>query len=279
MSSSAGMTAGGGGRRGGRNDGAGGKKSGAKGSAIPSSRGKNFGRPFRSEFLTETFSAVSRSVSPAVRPKNRRKWGAREPTEEEGRKEDGGSVASTPGVGARPRVGWGGSRDQRPSPGFPSPLTDTVTRRQRDRFEADGSSQDEVDDSPITIGPAAAAAAAAAEAASAQAFADTELAGIIGRSPGGVGNGAAARSRADEHDAKLLLFGRQLGGGSGGAGGGGGAGGVGASTSSNTGKSLLSIGLPQGLKSKYFPGKKGGGGGGTSAAGGTLKRAGEAEGK
>lgn len=166
------------------------------------------------------------------------------------------------------------------SPGFASPQTDTMAPSQGDIFDSDSYSQDEVDDSPVTIGPAAAAAAAAAEAASAQAFADAELAGMVaGRSPGGPGgSGAAARSRADEHDAKLLLFGRQLGGGLGGAGGGG-ASGISASAGGTTGKSLLSIGLPQGIKRLAFSGKKGGGGGGSSTAGGTLKRAGEAEGK
>ncbi|CAM9463532.1 unnamed protein product, partial [Laminaria digitata] len=205
-SSAAGMAAGG--RRGSRSDAASGKKSGAKGSAIPTSLGKNFGRPFSSEFLSDTLNAVSRSVSPVVRPKSLRKWGAREPRGEEGCKEEEGSVASTPGKGARRSVGWGGSRHQVTSPGFSSPRADTIAPRQRDIFESDGYSQDEVGDSPITIGPAAAAAAAAAEAASAQYFADAELAGmVVSRSPGGGGSGAAARSRADEHDAKLLLFG------------------------------------------------------------------------
>ncbi|CAB1112063.1 unnamed protein product [Ectocarpus sp. CCAP 1310/34] len=141
------------------------------------------------------------------------------------------------------------------------------------------------DVSPITIGPAAAAAAAAA--AEARALREPRSTGrgtatmTASFAPGSGGGGqlleggggsmvaaaaADARSQADEHDAKLLLFGRQLGGSRSGSGGGVGGGGGGGNASGGR-----SSRLPSRIKRLAFSGKKGAGDGGGGGVGGTGK--------
>lgn len=249
------------------------KRGGNRGTRGARGNGRgNIGRPF-----SPIFQAVSRSVSPALRPASVRERDLSAVTAD-------GDAETTPASGARPRKGWGGASRHGSWAGSPSPRTEPCPLG-RDVLEGvlGDPWDDDDDDAPFKVGAAAAASAAAADAADAQAQFDAELAGALfsprrrGGASGLIGSGgAAARSRADERDAKLLLFGRQLGGGGGGHGGGGGrgagGGSGGGSTGSASGRSLLSMGLPRGIKNFAFPGKKAGGGerGGGEGGGGGV---------
>lgn len=224
--------------------------SGNKADATPSALGKSLGPPSSPDFISGAVSAVYHSVSPAGR--RSRDLAASEAA-------GGGGGTPSPGSGGRRLRGWNGPKRPLSLRALLSPGHQKSPVGEEGRFEAaeDGPHHD-VGTVPITIGTAAAAAAAAAEGASGQSFSDTDPMGKgFSRIPDG---GAAARSKAEERDAKLLLFGRQLGGGwagggTGGARGGAGAGG-GGSTGGGQGKSLLSMGLPQSIKRLTFPGKK-----------------------
>lgn len=160
--------------------------------------------------------------------------------------------ATNAGVGGRRRRIWGSLRHSGSLGGSPSPHTEAAFLGGTGRL-LDGP-WDDVDDGPVTIGPGA---AAAAETADRQSFVDAELAGIV-ISPSR-SSGAVRRSRAEEQEAKRLLFGRQLGGG----GARGGRGAVGPSTGGNSGKSLF--------KRLAFSTRRtggGGAGGGSSVGGG-----------
>lgn len=193
---------------------------------------------------------------------------------------DGGGAAA----GSGRWVGWKGFVSPLPRRAGASPLGRMALEADIDDDNSgpdDGSegnsnrAHDNV--SPITIGPAAAAAAYAAaetralrEAGSAGRGTAT-MAASFAPDSGGSGSivtaaAAEARSQTDEHDAKLLLFGRQLGGSRSGSGGGGGGGGVGSNPSG--GKSSR---LPSRIKRLAFSGKKGAGDGGGGGVGGTGK--------
>ncbi|CAM9692753.1 unnamed protein product, partial [Ectocarpus sp. 4 AP-2014] len=164
-----------------------------------------------------------------------------------GGKAGGPADRSSAVAGSGRWVGWKGFVSPLPRRAGASPLgrmtlgagdDDDDDSGQDDGSDGDSNRADD-DVSPITIGPAAAAAAAAAEAralrepGSAERGTATMAASFAPGSGGGgqllEGGGgsmaaaaaADARSQADEHDAKLLLFGRQLGGSRSGSGGGG----------------------------------------------------------
>lgn len=255
------------------------------------------GRAFSPDFLSGTLGAVSRSVSPSMRSKKSLSLKGRKlvPTSAAAEKaemsagtrgEEGGiaaaaaaagtgtasaaSVTSPVGVRGRGggwadarRMGWKGLSSPLPRRAGASPLGRAALEDGSDEDSDDDggggsgnhtNGEEDENESPITIGPAAAAAAAAADAKLG------EVAAAAAAEADRLAEGTAVRSKADEHDAKLLLFGRQLGGASGGGGGGRGR----ASNPSGAKSSRLS----KGIKRLAFPGKKGTGGGGGSAAGG-----------
>lgn len=248
-----------------------GKNASSKSGSMPQSLSRKISRPHTPVFLTETFNAVSRSVSPALRPKSLKTQNARHLTTAGG--DDVGDILD-PVAEQRRRKGWAVPKRRGPWVDSPTSSTEALPSAEAGLTEVVSDSRGFVDGSPITIGPAAAAVAAASEAADAQALIEAELAGMVfSPSRGGDGGSLLGRgtpSRADEHDAKLLLFGRQLGSGSGGGGG---------LTGSISGKSLISMSLSKGIKKFKFSGKKAGGegGGGSSAGGGAGDRGHEEE--
>lgn len=224
----------------------------AKSNPVSKVLGRSLGRTLSPVFLADTMSAVSRSISPAVRPKTIKERRERNRTAPDG---IGSTDSVTPGRAGQPKKQRSWTTSSSPQLKSSSLIGSGFFVESSD--ESDEEVVDEDSDS-ITIGPAAAAAAAAAEFASEQALADAELAGMTGpMDKDGMidDSGARARSKTDEHVAKMLLFGSQLGGGSsGGRRGIGRDGGAGANSA--PGKSLLSRKF--GFSSKRLGGSGGG---------------------